>query len=171
VDRGAVGPVATGPAQWSNVALLSTVGLAGAGLVLARRGEPQAAAAEDIAVYGQALLVTSGLTQVFKTVIARPRPYVYDASPSGRVARDDVSSFPSGHASAAFAAAAAYWSIMHRRGEAGRRTPQIIGLFALASATAALRVAAHKHFPTDVVAGAVLGTGVGWALPQLHAVH
>ncbi|MBI4542902.1 MAG: phosphatase PAP2 family protein, partial [Gemmatimonadetes bacterium] len=35
-------------------------------------------------------------------------------------------------------------------------------------ATSALRVVAGRHFPTDVVAGAVLGTLVGWTLPQVH---
>ena len=171
IDRGAVGPVATEAARWSNITLTATVGLAGAGLLLARRGELREAAAEDIAVFGQALLVTNGLTQVLKTVVARPRPYVYDASPPGTVAREDVSSFPSGHTSNAFAAAAAYWSIQQRRGVAGRHVPAIVALFALATATAVLRVEAHKHFPTDVLAGAALGTAVGWTLPRLHAVH
>jgi undecaprenyl-diphosphatase len=171
VDRGAVGPIASGPASWSSITLLATVGLAGAGLVVGRQGQPGEAATEDIAIYGQALLVSSGLTSVLKTVVGRPRPYVYDAAPTGTVPRDAVSSFPSGHTSTAFAAAAAYWSIMQRKGEAGRHVPQIVGLFALASATAVLRVSAHEHFPTDVFAGAVLGTGVGWAIPHFHAVH
>jgi membrane-associated phospholipid phosphatase len=171
IDRGTVGPVAAGPARWSNITLGATLGLAGAGLLLARPGEPWEARAEDLAVLGQAVLLTNGLTQVLKTVAQRPRPYVYDGSPAGDVSRDDVASFPSGHASNAFAAAAAYWSIQQRRGVAGRHTPEVVGLFALATATAGLWVAAHKHFPTDVLAGAVLGTAVGWALPQLHAVH
>jgi len=171
VDRGTVGPIATGPAQWSNITLAATVGLAGVGLFRARHGEPREASAEDIAVYGQTLLVASGLTQVLKAVVARPRPYVYSASPTGQVAPEDVRSFPSGHTSTAFAAAAAYWSIQQRRGQAGHHVPEIVGLFALASATAVLRVEAHKHFPTDVFAGAVLGTGVGWAIPHFHAVH
>jgi membrane-associated phospholipid phosphatase len=169
VDRGTVGPVAMTASRWSDAALLATVGLAATGLVAGRRGEP--GVAEDLAVNGEALLVTSGLTQVLKTVVARPRPFIYDASPTGNVARDDVASFPSGHASTAFSAAAAYWSIQQRHGQANRRVPQIIGLFSLATATAVLRVAAHKHFLTDVLAGAVLGTAVGWALPQLHPVR
>lgn len=171
LDRRAVGPVAAGPSRWSDVTLMATVGLAGAGLMLARAGDPGGARAEDLAVFGQAVLLTSGLTNVFKAVTDRPRPYVYHGSPTGNVALKDVSSFPSGHTSTAFAAAAAYWSIQQRRGMAGRHTAEVIGLFTLATATAVLRVEAHKHFPTDVLAGAVLGTAVGWALPQLHAVR
>ena len=39
---------------------------------------------------------------------------------------------------------------------------------ALASATAALRVAAGEHFPTDVIVGAAAGSAVGAAVPLLH---
>jgi membrane-associated phospholipid phosphatase len=171
VDRGSVGPLSATPARWSDATLLATVGFAGAGLLIGRSGEPGEVAVEDFAVFGQAVLVSTGLTQVVKTVVARPRPFIYDASPGGMVSRDDVASFPSGHASTSFAAAAAYWSIQQRHGQANRHVPQIIGLFTLASATAVLRVSAHKHFPTDAVAGAVIGTAVGWALPQLHRIH
>lgn len=168
-DRGTVGPLRNGPGRWSNVTLAATLGFAGAGLVLA--GEPWEARAEDVAVLAQAVLVANGLTQVLKTVVARPRPYVYDGTPSGLVTREDVEAFPSGHAVNAFAAAAAYWSIQRRRGEAGRHKIEVIGLFALATATAGLRVAAHRHFSSDVVAGAALGTAVGWVLPRFHALH
>jgi membrane-associated phospholipid phosphatase len=171
VDRGTVGPAVMSISRWSDATLLATVGLAGASLLLGRSGEPGEVAAEDLALYGQAMLVTTGLTHVVKTLVARPRPFIYQASPTGNVSRDDVASFPSGHASAAFASAAAYWSIQQRHGQAGRHVPAIAGLFSLAAATAVLRVEAHKHFPTDVVAAAVLGTAVGWALPQVHAVR
>jgi membrane-associated phospholipid phosphatase len=171
VDRGVVGPVATTPARWSDATLLATVGVGGAGLLIGRSGEPSEVATEDMAVYGEAVLVTAGLTQVMKTVIGRPRPYVYATGPTGLVSRDDVASFPSGHASTAFAAAASYWSIQQRHGQAGRHVPMIVGLFSLATSTAILRVEAHKHFPTDVIAGAVIGTAVGWALPQVHRVR
>jgi len=29
-------------------------------------------------------------------------------------------------------------------------------------------VFAGKHFPTDVLAGAVLGSGIGWLVPTIH---
>jgi len=44
-------------------------------------------------------------------------------------------------------------------------------LFGAAAATAALRVIAHKHFPTDVATGAALGFVVGWTVPALHPVR
>ena len=69
----------------------------------------------------------------------------------------------------AFAAAAAYASVLHRRGLAGRDKLQIGAMFAAATATGILRVVAHRHFPTDVVAGAALGFAIGWTVPALHA--
>ena len=76
---------------------------------------------------------------------------------------------PSSHASVAFAAAAAYASILHRRGLARSHAGQIAVLFGAAAATGVLRVVAHRHFPTDVAAGAALGFVIGWTLPALHA--
>jgi membrane-associated phospholipid phosphatase len=48
------------------------------------------------------------------------------------------------------------------------RTRNAILLYAGALGVAALRVAAGKHFPTDVAAGAALGTGMGWLAARLH---
>ncbi len=39
----------------------------------------------------------------------------------------------------------------------------------LATATSLLRVDAQAHFPTDVAAGAAIGTGAGLAVTLLHA--
>ena len=33
---------------------------------------------------------------------------------------------------------------------------------------AALRVSAGQHFPTDVIGGAVLGSGIGWLAATVH---
>ena len=171
IDRGVVGPVDHKTATASTVANVVTMGLATADLMFSRPGESWEARRGDLVVLTQAITITSGLTQVIKSVTGRPRPYVYDAQPAGNVAREDLSSFPSGHTSTAFAAAAAYWSMVHRRGVASHHNVEIVSLFLLAATTGALRVSAHKHFPTDVMAGAALGTAVGWAVPQLHPMR
>jgi membrane-associated phospholipid phosphatase len=41
-------------------------------------------------------------------------------------------------------------------------------LYAGALSVASLRVAAAKHFPTDVIAAAALGSGIGWLVPTIH---
>ena len=89
--------------------------------------------------FGQLLSVT--LTQGMKFVVRRTRP--------DREAR----SFPSGHASAAFATAA----VLHEH--FGRRVA--IPAYAVALYTSTSRLQANSHFPSDVIIGATLGIIVG----------
>ena len=62
-------------------------------------------------------------------------------------------------------------SILQRRGELAHHQLEAAALYALAATTGALRVAAHKHFPTDVLAGAALGSAIGWFVPQLYPIR
>ena len=169
VDRGTVGPVRSGVSTLSTGTLALEAVLGAAFLASSRRGEGLAPFVEDATVIAQAVTVTAATTEWAKLLFHRPRPFLYAPAAAGPVAADDGRSMPSEHASIAFAAAAAYASVLHRRGVAGRNKLQIAALFAAAAATAALRVAAREHFPTDVAAGAVLGFAVGWTLPALHA--
>ena len=169
VDRGTVGPVRPAADAWSGgtvglEALLGTLFL-----VTSRRGQGAAAFAGDATVIAQAVTVTAAVTQWTKVLFHRPRPFLYDGSATGPVSGEDGRSMPSEHSSVAFAAAAAFASVLHRRGIAGRHQVQIGLLFAAAATTGVLRVVARKHFPTDVVAGAALGFAIGWTLPALHA--
>lgn len=97
---------------------------------------------------------TAAVTQVAKQKFDRQRPHQVDPSikPPVHLPRD--SSYPSGHASSAFAAARVIATL----------EPKLaIEAYALAAQVAASRVYAGVHFPTDVVAGALLGTGVAEA--------
>jgi membrane-associated phospholipid phosphatase len=171
VDRGTVGLVRTGAATVSDATLFATAG--GAGLLLLREAHGDLRIArEDLTVLAQAVATASLLTNWAKVLFHRPRPYRYvpAAAGSGGAAESGLS-FPSGHTSASFAAAFAYWSIQARRGRAHARVPRIAALVATAAATGVLRVAAREHFPTDVAAGALLGAAVGWAVPRLYPVQ
>lgn len=171
IDRGAVGPLRTTPNRLS-YALLAGATVGGGLLVaLGRRGEGGDAQREDLEVFLEALGLTSATTDWMKVLVHRPRPLRYSAAALDYLSSREGLSFPSGHASQTFAAAAAYASILHRRGVAGRHRVEIAALFGAAAATGVLRVAARKHFPTDVVAGAVLGTAIGWAIPAIHATR
>jgi membrane-associated phospholipid phosphatase len=171
IDRGTVGEIRAGAATVSDVTLFATGGMAGLLLIEESRHD-LGMVREDLTVLAQALSTVLAVTNWSKVAFHRPRPYRYVASAAGSGgAAESGLSFPSGHTSADFAAAFAYWSIHQRRGTARAQAPRIATLVALATATGVLRVVARKHFPTDVVAGAALGAAVGWTVPRLFPVR
>ncbi len=132
----------------------------------------------------EALALTGLAVVVIKSAVARPRPYtaldVSDVPASDRgdlqddLAKPDRShSFPSGHTAFAFASAtslATLWTLhapRNARGRAAKATAWVVGL-ALATTVGTLRVVAGKHYPSDVIAGAALGAGIGAAVPLAH---
>ncbi len=168
LDRATIGPLhgSISLASWGTLGLEAALGTAF--LAGTRRGQGTAAFVGDATVIAEAVSLTAAATEWTKVLVHRPRPYLYLPGATGVPTADDGRSFPSGHASIAFSAAAAFASVLHRRGIAGRHKVEIALLFAAATVTSALRVAAHEHFPTDVLAGAALGFGIGWTVPSLH---
>jgi membrane-associated phospholipid phosphatase len=129
-------------------------------------------AAQDGAVVLESVLVGSALQTLTAMAVRRPRPFLYgDAAPlSDRTNPNGALSFFSGHTEASFAAVTSFWRAL-RRIEGGDTTLTWIAFGAglgLASLVAACRVGAGQHFPTDVLAGAVVGTSVGVLVPALH---
>ena len=112
-------------------------------------GRPRRAALLGVASIG---LASATANLVGKTLLRRARPdrTVVDL-PAGRIVRMPGStSFPSGHSASAFAFAAAV----------GDELPVAwLPLHALAAAVSYSRVHTGVHFPGDVLAGSVLGTG------------
>ena len=99
-----------------------------------------------------AALAVSALTVniILKPMVARPRPFdVIPAEITMLLPKPDDFSFPSGHTSASFAAAAVLWFCSWKLA-----LPTTI----LASLIAFSRMYLYCHFPTDVIAGMVIGT-------------
>ena len=119
---------------------------------------------EDLLVAVEAIAVAGLTTQVVKYAVGRRRPYAWAAGT--REAPDDDLSFPSGHATIAFAAAGAFGTVAYLRGYSG--WPWVYAGGGVAAASVAyFRTAADKHWLTDVAAGAAIGSAIGVALPLL----
>jgi membrane-associated phospholipid phosphatase len=130
---------------------------------------------QRLLLYGEAISANVFLHSLTKYLVQRPRPYNYHSDP--RVAefargagKDSHVSFYSGHASTSFAAAVA-GSYVFASGAADREIKALVWLFemTLASTTANLRVRAGRHFYSDVLTGAVVGSAIGFLVPALHA--
>ena len=121
---------------------------------------------DDLAPVLEAGISVSIIDQAFKFAIGRSRPFVRFGPPERPPEVDDNVSFFSGHAALAFSLAVSAGVVAHRRGY--RLEPAIwaTGL-TIATATAYLRIAADKHYLTDVAVGAVVGAGFGYLVPRL----
>ena len=141
----------------SNVVL---VGVVGGGLLASRtRG--------NAAMMVNAVALTSLTTEWTKALVHRSRPIMYSPqAPSVAGDRDSRRSFPSGHTATAFAVATSY-AVMAQRQHVPHATRNEILLYAGAAGVGAMRVAAGRHFVTDVLGGAVLGTAVGWVTAKV----
>lgn len=107
---------------------------------------------------GAAVLLAESLSGVLKLWIERDRPPVSRPVPEPLLEAPSTFSFPSGHATVAFASATILAFAVPRL-----RWP----LYALAALIAFSRVYVGVHYPGDVLAGAVLGVGIAIALRML----
>lgn len=105
---------------------------------------------------GIAAAVALAVAHVLSRLVDRPRPFVADPGGVHLFARHAAdASFPSDHATAAFAIATAIF--LHNR-----RLGAVVLVFAALLAVG--RVTVGVHYPSDAVAGAVLGAGAALAV-------
>ncbi len=121
-------------------------------------------------MYYQTMSLNYGLNATTKAIIARSRPLSYSKNTTEDMLLDPDTkfSFYSGHSSSAYASAV-FNSIM--LSEMPQTTLRDIGIglnLANATAIATLRVLAGKHFLSDVVIGAVIGSGIAYLITEVH---
>lgn len=120
----------------------------------------------------EALAVSLATVGVTKVVAGRARPYVKLEDPTswqlGRGYRaSEYRSFPSGHTAAAFAAASAVTAELGA-GRPGTRWAAGVPLYAAAAGVGWARMYENRHWASDVVAGAAVGTVSGLAVARWH---
>jgi membrane-associated phospholipid phosphatase len=178
VDRRTIGLRDEAAARISNTTLSASVAFPLALSILsAPSGERSRAPLLRVIPYLEATGLNQALTEILKHGASRPRPYLYISGvehPGAHGAAEAANaflSFPSGHSSG-------NWCIVSfgvtdhvlSRPRASWREHAAVGFVggALAAYTGWLRVRAGLHFPSDVAAGALLGSACGAGVPLLH---
>lgn len=95
-----------------------------------------------------------------KNLVARPRPYTQIPGLTPLIPPQKDWSFPSGHTTASFACAGIYW----------RMLPKKYGIAALVLAFLITfsRLYVGVHYPTDVLAGLIIGLFGSWIVYKLY---
>lgn len=126
-----------------------------------------------LAMYCETILATQTAKCLLKTAIKRKRPYMYfDGIPKKELDNYDFEfSLPSGHTTDTFMNAAfVSYTFCKYYPESSFRIPVVAGAYSIAFATAGLRMASGNHFFTDTLAGAGLGTIIGFSVPWIHTL-
>lgn len=126
---------------------------------------------EDATVIVESIVVAANLNQLVKFTVGRERPFVHDLAPGEKSLTkspgDNNLSFYSGHTMLGFVSAVSAGTVASLKGY--RSAPWIWGTgLTLAAATGYLRIAADKHYFTDVLTGAIMGSAAGFLVPWLH---
>jgi membrane-associated phospholipid phosphatase len=140
-----------------------------------------AVAAQMVMINAEVLAVTAAVQGLTNVLVSRERPYGRECGASLDASSDDCTragryrSFFSGHTSMAFAAAAstcAHHRYLRLHGDRGVDAVPCVAGFLLAGTTGALRLAADRHYVSDVLIGATVGTLIGYGIPYLfHYRH
>jgi membrane-associated phospholipid phosphatase len=137
----------------------------------ARNEAPPRAAWVDALLISEATAIAMAMNQTVKFIVGRERPFVHallteEAKQRTAHPSDNNVSFYSGHSTFAFALAVSGGTVASMRRY--KLAPWIWGAgLSLAAVTAYLRIAADRHYASDVTVGAVMGSLTGFAVPYL----
>lgn len=139
-------------------------------LLLRLKGDDWSVAGRMAAINAQSMAVALFATTALKFTVGRARPPL-DAcwdQPDESCEDREALSFPSGHTSMAFAGASLLCLNHEMTSPLGGPWDDIACYSALSAATTAgvMRMIAHKHYMSDVLAGAAIGVVSGYFLPK-----
>lgn len=151
----------------NSTAFIAAPLVAAGGLVLSTIDDPSLRRwYDDVVPVLQAGIGASLLNQLVKVIVARERPFVHYGTANVQPENDRYTSFFSGHTTLAFALATSAGTVATLRGYQLAPALWAVG-GGLAVATAYLRIGADAHYATDVIAGALIGSAIGVAVPLL----
>jgi membrane-associated phospholipid phosphatase len=121
----------------------------------------------------ESIFIASASATIVRGLLGRSRPFVtsgsnaYDYSPGKGFAELRYRAYPSIHAASAFATASALTAETARH---SRRAAFVVGpiAYSLASLPGLARMYGDKHWASDILMGAALGTVSGWASVRYH---
>lgn len=127
-----------------------------------------------ITMYFETLIFAQMLPFLAKGITKRARPFTYNQNVplEKKKTQNARRSFFSGHASGAFAMAVFLSTVYNDYYPDSDWVPYVWGSsLLLASTVGYLRYEAGSHFPTDILAGAIVGSAIGYLIPFIHRVE
>lgn len=154
--------------KWSDYTMFLSAGLSG---VLLAKKSSRTDFGNVALLFAETMLWNQGFTDVVKSTVRRPRPYILDENidPDKVLSSSDRASFVSGHTSGTASAAFFFARSFSDYYPDSPWKPYVWGVsIALPALTGYMRVRAGQHYPTDVIAGYLLGGTIGYLIPTLH---
>jgi len=167
-DRGATYNWSQSAADWSDILLITSIA---SPLLLFTSSAVRNDAGTYTTMYFQNILTTYSVSHLPKAMIRRYRPYSYNNEVDDEIRSSPAAtlSFFSAHTSISFASAVFLSTTFNKYNPDSNLTPYIWGTSLLfASVVGYLRYASGNHFPTDIIAGAIVGSVVGFLIPLIH---
>lgn len=121
-------------------------------------------------MYAEAMIINIGVNGLIKGLVDRKRPFLYQPYIFHRKPRnrDSAMSFYSQHTSVAFCSMTFLIKVLFDTGDSWYNHVFLAAGLSVSGITAYLRFAAGLHFPTDLIAGAAIGSLIGYIVPLIH---
>lgn len=170
IDRGATDNISLASANISDALLYGSLTLPALHL-LAPKGREHTGVI--LAMTLESFLINDGITSFLKATTKRFRPFTYnpEVELEEKLGTGARYSFASGHTSNAAVFSFLTAKIFSDLYPDSKLKPFVwIAAASIPAMTGYLRVRAGRHFPTDTIAGYLIGASVGYLIPHLHKI-